>query len=171
MLYEVITATGFLSKPAAQGSIDVAEFSPKKVMSSLGLEPIATTDPAALEKVSLKASLAAEGGATKISDLTLKLDDTTLTGSAAVTDMTKPALSFDLKADKLDADRYLPPKSEKKAEPAPAPAEKQAGKQAPAGKSEAGRLPVDLMKRMDIDGKIHVGWLKVYKIPAENINA
>lgn len=169
-----LTATGFLSKPAAQGSIDVAEFSPKKLMASLGMEPIATTDPAALEKVALKATLDAAGEATKIHDLTLRLDETTMTGSATILDVKKPALSFDLKADKLDADRYLPPKGAKKAEPAhapaPAPGGHAEGKPAPASTKDAGRLPVDLMKSMDLDGKLHVGWLKVYKIPAENIN-
>lgn len=165
-----LSATGFLSKPAAQGSIDVAEFSPKKVMANLGLEPIATSDPSALEKVALKATLDAADGATRIKDLNVRLDETTLTGSAEVMDMTKPAVNFDLKADKLDADRYLPAKGAKKAEPAQAPAEQHGGKPAPGGHEEAGRLPVDLMKRMDVDGKIHVGWLKVYKIPAENIN-
>jgi len=164
-----LTATGFLSTPSAQGSIDVAEFSPKKLMTSLGLEPIATADHTALEKVALKATLDATGNATNIRDLTLRLDETTLTGTASIMDITKPALSFDLKADKLDADRYLPPKGARKAEPARAPAEQTGGKSAP-GPQEAGRLPVEQMKRMDIDGKIHVGWLKVYKIPAENIN-
>ena len=45
----------------------------------------------------------------------MKLDDTTMRGMLGVADFAAKALRFDLNVDRIDADRYLPPPTEKPA--------------------------------------------------------
>ena len=42
-------------------------------------------------------------------NLRVTIDDSHITGSVNVRDFDKPAVRFDLQADTIDADRYLPP--------------------------------------------------------------
>lgn len=158
-----LEATGFLSKPMAKGSIKVAEFSPRRLMTTLGMEPIATTDPKALEKFALDARFDTTQQATRVESLTVILDETTLSGTASVSDMTKPVMTFDLKADAINVDRYMPPKTDKKPEPAPTP------RPGEPGAPQQGELPVEQLKQMDIDGKVAIDRITLYKIPARNV--
>ena len=47
----------------------------------------------------------------ELDELVLALDDTTLKGTFALQDFDAPAYRFALDVDRVDADRYLPPKA------------------------------------------------------------
>jgi AsmA protein len=97
-------------------------------------------------------------------ELAARLDDSNIQAKLAVAHWSKPALNFDVVADRLNVDRYLPPK------PAAKPA---AGGGAPAGGSGAdGEKPIDLapLKALDATGSVKIGALQVQNIKAENVN-
>ena len=114
--------------------------------------------PAVLGRLEANLPFRADAGALAIDDLRLTLDDTTVTGRLAVNHSTG-ALAFDLAADRLDLDRYLP-------RPAPsAPAAAPAGDvpgPPPAGGAlvAGGALPPDALRALDLDGSLRVGALK-----------
>ncbi len=68
-----------------------------------------------------------------LEDLTIKLDDTTITGIGAVKNFDKPAINFAVNVDDIDIDRYMPPagKEEKSATPSEPVAEKEAPAEEP----------------------------------------
>ncbi len=121
---------GKLVDPATNQQFDLAlqvsPFSPRKLMTALGQDfPVKTADPKALNRVTLKAQLKGNPKNVSISDGALQLDESNLAFSMNAKDFARPDLAFDLKLDKIDLDRYLPPPSEK------APARRRKGQNRP----------------------------------------
>ena len=81
----------------------------------------------------------------QLSELDIQLDDSTLRGSAAITDLPTRASHFDLTLDHIDLDRYRAPEQVAPAVPG-APA---------AGRSAA--LPTDLLRTLNTSGSFALG--------------
>lgn len=92
-----------------------------------------------------------------LTGLDARIDDSTLRGNAAVTNLTTGAMSFDLSIDRIDLDRYLGPAS-KSANGGAAPAAPPGVGQG-AGQSE---LPTSALKTLQLSGKLAIGDAKIY---------
>ena len=138
------TARGIGKSPTLTGRLVVPSFAPRKLLDTLG-SPIPTTLHG-FDQASLTGDVAATADSIRLSNLTLKLDDTTLTGRAAIADLKKSALRFDLAADRINLDTYLPPGAGQAAHAT-----------TPHGKSFMDtRLPGSMLKKLDISGKLTV---------------
>ncbi len=146
--------------PGVDLDLDIAEFSPRKLMSELGQEfPVATTDPEALSRVALNVHV--KGNAQKIS-LTkgnLVLDQSKLKFSADAAEFSKPNLKFDLDLDQINLDRYLPPKDDTP------PEEKSSEPTEPAGK----KPDYGPLRRLILDGGLKIAKLTVNKANIEDV--
>jgi len=92
-----------------------------------------------------------------LTGLEARIDDSTLRGNAAVTNLTTGAMSFDLSIDRIDLDRYLGP-ANKSAQPGAAPAG-----QAAAGRSaRQTELPTSALKTLQLNGKLAIGNATIY---------
>jgi AsmA protein len=144
------------SKPGIDMAVEIKAFSPRKLMAALGQEfPVATSDPDALGRVALKANLKGDQKKLVVSDGILNLDESTLKFSLSASDFSRPNLAFDFNLDRIDADRYLPPKSEQ-----PAAAEKPTQKQA---------TDYDPLRKLILDGRFQIGQLVVNKAKIEDL--
>ena len=142
--------------PGVDMAVEIKAFSPRKLMAALGQEfPVATTDPDALGRVALKANLKGDQKKLVVSDGLLNLDESTLKFSLNASDFSRPNLTFDFNLDRIDADRYLPPKS--KQQPA---AEK------PTQKKAADYEP---LRKLILDGRFQIGQLVVNKAKIEDL--
>lgn len=144
--------------PAMAGDLAVAPFAPRALMKLLDIAPPVTADNNTLKAASFSGQIKASAQSAAASGMTLKLDDTTLRGDVHVRDFKTLAVTFALKADQLNADRYLPPA---------APATKAAAsKTAPPSTQEraalnATELPVKLLESLNAKGTLEVGALRV----------
>jgi AsmA protein len=130
--------------------LDLASFSPRKLLAALGQAfPVQTADPGVLSKVALQAGVQGTARAVSVSGGVLTLDDATAHFSLQAKDFDKPALAFDIKLDRIDADRYLPA-------PAQAPPAAGGGEAAAAKKTDYAPL-----RKPVIDGALHIGELKI----------
>ena len=86
-----------------------------------------------------------------LSGLDARIDDSTLRGNAAVTNLTTGAMNFDLSIDQIDLDRYLSPASKSAAR---APAAKQT--------QQATELPTSALKTLQLNGKLDIGKATIY---------
>jgi AsmA protein len=145
------------SKPGVDMAVEIKAFSPRELLAALGQKfPVATSDPKALGRVALKANLKGDQKKFTVSDGILNLDESTLKFSLNASDFSKPNLAFDLNLDRIDADRYLPPKSEQ--QPA---AEKPTQKQAP---------DYTPLRKLILDGRIQIGQLIVNRAKIEDLH-
>jgi len=161
-----ITGTGLTGDtPRLSGPIKIKPFSPRDVMSKLGMKPMVTADKDALGNASLNAQYMGTFKSASLSGLTLALDQTTIMGNLSISDFASKAISFALKADKLDADRYMAPKTEKTAEQS-SPVDAATKKAA----LNATKIPSDALNALNANGTLDVGTLKASGLNMSNVH-
>ena len=157
------SARDLTGKPSFDMSLDVAAFSPRKLLERLGQPlPVQTSDPNVLNKVSLKANVKGSTTQVSVENGALVLDDTKTDFTLAAKDFARPDLAFDVKMDALDVDRYLPPKDKTSSGETTAKGE---GK--PAGKAKSPDYAP--LRRLVLDGRLAVGQLKAGKARMQNV--
>jgi AsmA protein len=117
--------------------------------SGAGARPIPLSGTATLEYGAHTAHL---------SGLDARVDQSTLRGNAAVTNLTTGAMSFDLSIDHIDLDRYLPSKPANSA-----PAARAAQSQQPT------KLPTSALKTLQMKGKLAIGSAQVYGLKLSQV--
>lgn len=147
------------------GNIQVKPFNLRKLAEDLKIELPEMADNSTLELVQLSSEISGSKQSINTSDLQLTLDQSRLTGQFGINSFEKPAYTFNLTLDQIDADRYLPPAKEegedKTAKEVSTPASSAAG-----GSSE---LPLETLRDINAKGILKIGKLKVSGINSENI--
>ena len=90
-------------------AIKVDAFSPRSLMHLFDVEQVETADPSALSSLLIDATAAVKATSIELSDVNIKLDDTTFKGTLAVPLTESGAYRMDLKADRIDLGRYMEP--------------------------------------------------------------
>jgi AsmA protein len=98
-----------LSAPILHGRLSVAELNLRDWLQAHRLPLPQTADPKALTRFALTTGWRLADGRVALSDLALRLDQSQVKGTAEVVPDEPPAYRFDLSADALNLDRYLPP--------------------------------------------------------------
>lgn len=144
--------------------LDVASFSPRKLMAALDQAfPVQTKDPKALDALSLKTDIKGNKNSISMSEGKLVMDDSTLTFSGSAKQFSKPNLKFDVQLDEINLDRYLPP--------APSKGEKaKTGKKNKSSQSSKGKTNYKPLRKLVLDGKMKIGKLKAHAVNIENID-
>ena len=158
-----VAAAKLLSAPSYQGQLTLAPFSPRETLNQLGINVPATADKNVLQHAELQTQFQGTTSKVKLDQLNLKLDDSTLSGSAELPNLGKPAVRYSLALDKLDADRYLPPATEAQADKP---------KAAPSGSGAAAaatQLPMELLRALDVQGRLKIDQFKISNLQARNI--
>jgi AsmA protein len=132
-----------LSDLALTGAVDIRQFAPRDVLERFDVD-VQTADDAVLTRASAKANLLYNSSQIGLRDMQLTLDDSTLTGRAA---LEGERLTYDLTVDDINVDRYLPPSQE-----SDAPAEE--------GSLDEVDLPLEVMRTVDARGELKFGKAK-----------
>ncbi len=135
----------------------ISPFSPQKLMAAAGQPfPVATADPQALNRLALKGHVKGNPQSVSVSDGVLELDESKMDFSLKGKDFAKPDLFFDLKLDKINLDRYLPPPSK----------EKSVGE---SKKAEPKKTDYSPLRKLVLDGTIQIGALTVKNAKMQDI--
>jgi AsmA protein len=141
------------AQPAFRGRLEVGETNVRELLAAFGAGAIKTADPGVLKKLTAKLELTANDRSAEAGKLSLRLDDSEISGRVAIADFTGPAYRFDLKLNQMDLDRYLPPRSAEKAG--------KAGGEAKLTAPPPGAvIPLAPLRALDLQGKLAVGSLK-----------
>ncbi|MDT8427269.1 MAG: AsmA family protein [Pseudomonadales bacterium] len=157
-----LNVSNLLGEPEYNGQISIPEFNLRTLLRQLNQEIPATADPRVLEQIGLSASFSGAPNSVAVSDLQLHLDDTLIQGRAAITDLNRQALSFDLAIDQLNADRYL-------AASTSASTSAGAGTSGPAN-AQASAIPVQTLRNLVLDGNLSVGNLTLSGLHFADLN-
>ena len=122
--------------------------------------PPVTANPKVLTRLSGDLSFTGSTSGVNLDPLALKLDDTAVQGSLGVPDLKKQALRFKLVVDAVDLDRYLPPKPAGQGVKAATPG---------AAVGAAAKLPVNMLRALDVEGSVGVGKLKASNLKLQNV--
>ncbi|QTN43167.1 AsmA family protein [Marinobacter salsuginis] len=155
-----LDVSGFGNKPTLSGKISIAEFSLKDLLNNLGQPAVETSDADVLEAIAFSTGIGGPAGKVELTNLTIKLDDTTFNGSGSY-NLADSGIVFNLQGDQLNADRYLPPKAEGEAEEAPTA----------ATGPEGDLLPLETLRSLLLDIDLGLGQLIVSNLTINEIKA
>lgn len=150
--------------PTLKGSIKILPFKPAELFALLGIKAPLTADPKALQQASLETRLGGSLQQLQLNDLQLILDDSLVNGKVALRSGKQTSLSYDLKLDSIDIDRYLTPAAQQQSNGFSIISTAIA---APASQP---LVPVDLLRSFDMAGTVQVGKLIASKMLLENAN-
>ena len=156
-----ITGNTNNSKFSFQGPITIAPFNLRNVLNQLDIKVPALQDEKALSKAAATFNLLVTNDAADLQNMSLTLDGTQIKGSTTITDFSKPAITFNLASDNMDLDPYLAPIADKKSRPINSPAITLA-----LGTST---LPVELLKKLIINGQLSLERLKVNAMTMQDV--
>ncbi len=143
------------------GPLSVEPFDPRETFKSLGVA-LETADATALKQASLKGTLEIGSGSASLEGLELKLDQSTLSGSAGLAGFGGGApIRFALKLDQIDADRYLAPPAKRN------PVAPSAGGK--PGEGDNAPLPLDKLDGVNASGTLEIGKLKLKNLNLANV--
>ena len=169
---EITRAT---TDPAFALHVNLAPFSPRKVLGKLGAWNLPQAGPSGiLEKFSLSATVSGTPSALTLADGKMVLDDSTLVCSAGIRSFEKPDIRFQLDLDTFDLDRYLPlAAATETGGEVPAGGGTAAAKAdgAVAGKEAPAPAPVDytFLRRLVLDGRIGIQHLKAHGMTFDHV--
>ena len=164
---------GFGEQAAVKGSVAINEFSLKALMENLGQPAIETRDPEVLKALAFSTNIGGPAGKLELTDLNLKLDSTTFTGSGSYA-LGNQAIVFNLQGDSLNADSYLPPKVEVTAAETVATGSSQAPAENAAESAatpEGELLPLETLRSLLLDVDLGLGQLIVSNLTINDIKA
>jgi AsmA protein len=141
-------------------ALEVEPFSPQMLSKKLGVDLAERfRDPGAVTEMSLKTTLSGTSTAVSLKNGVLNLDDSTLTFDLKASEFERPVVSFDLKLDQIDMDRYMPPQAEAK--------EKEGTGKAADEKEKA---DYTRLRKLVMDGMVYVGRLKIRGATLSDVN-
>ena len=143
-----VTAAGDKPPGTVQGTVTIPKVSARKVLQAFAVAPPVTRDAQALSAFSFKTHDRMTPKQIQLGDLDMVLDDTRLQGVAAIEDRETNELSFDLRVNALNVDRYRAP-------PAKAPATAAPPKSAPPAAPTP--LPLETLRKLNVHGTLRVG--------------
>ena len=145
--------TNLTNQPQLDGALSISEFSPQKLLSTLGQAKIETTDPDVLQKVAFSTNFKGSTEDIALTELIIKLDDTAYTGAVNYRSAGQ-FLKAVIEGSAINIDRYLPPPadpitqlSQAASSNNSAPVTEVEKKQAP----EAPLLPLELIRSLNLD--------------------
>lgn len=169
--------------PQVSGGISIAQLDLAKFIDSIGQQLPAMAE-GSLSKVELVSRVAATPTSLSLDNINLKIDDSSFSGRIAVEDFAKQSLRAVLKADTFNVDRYLPPKSAeansatqvRQAEVASTEADAMASggstplpdKPTKGAWSTERLLPVERLRKLDVEADLTFGQLTLEKLPIHN---
>ena len=139
-----------------KATIAVDAFSPRSVMQLFDVAPPETADPVALSRLIIDATAELTGSAIELTDIVVKLDDTSLTGVVSIPRTESGFYQFDLAGDAIELARYMAPVTESDA--------------TDRSEAVAVEIPTDLIKPLNARGKISLKTASLGNIVFENIN-
>jgi len=156
-----LTGNVINDRPSFQGPVTIATFNPTKALQKLGIAVPVMQDTNVFSKSTINFDLLETENSVDLQNLAMSLDDTKIKGSARITDYALPVITFNLAADAMDIDRYLPPVTDKSSKPVISPAVALA--------TGTVALPVEILKKLNIDGQLSLDRLRINGLAMQDI--
>jgi AsmA protein len=146
----------YAGEPQPKATLTVHEFSLKELLQTLGEQPPETADANALQRVSFSANAAVGPDAIALTDMQLRLDDTSMVGTLSLPLADDGTLLFELALDSIVLDQYMAPSAE--------------ADQASAGAGDANvEIPVDMIRALNARGQFTMQQATLSGIVFENL--
>ncbi len=151
-----VKGTQIIKNPNLNGNLKIVPFNLRQLMEQMKMEVPVTSDPKVLSNFGLNSNFSATKNSVSLKGMAMKLDETNITGDLSVVNFDNPAPTFNINIDAINADRYLPPKTE--GEPA-----------AQASSEATGEVPMDSLRKLNAKGTLSIGSLIISNAKLKNV--
>lgn len=152
-------------RPHFAGPVTIAQLNPRQLLQQWHMAPPTTQDHQALTRFTLQAQLSAAPDTVTLRNVVIDLDDTRTQGAVTLINHTPPAIHFDLNADRIDVDRYLPPADQ----PTTKNSSRLVGTPATAVAAGVNLVPAEHLKKFNGNGTLAVEHLTINNLTAESV--
>ena len=153
-----LNATNILDNPGINGQIRIAPFNLRRFMQQINQPLPVTSDGTVFRSLALSSNFSASADNMQLDNLTLALDDSTITGNLTLAgldnDLVPPASTFDLSVTSLNLDRYLEPEEESSVNNS-------------VGNTP---LPVDTLRNLNLKGQVRIEHLTYSNLNLDNLS-
>jgi len=153
-----LNATNILDNPGINGQIRIAPFNLRRFMQQINQPLPVTSDGTVFRSLALSSNFSASADNMQLDNLTLALDDSTITGNLTLADLDNnlvpPASTFDLSVTSLNLDRYLEPEEESSVNNS-------------VGNTP---LPVDTLRNLNLKGQVRIEHLTYSNLNLDNLS-
>lgn len=139
-----------------KASIAIDAFSPRTLMHLFDIDPPVTANPGALSKMIVDANAQLTAAAIELTDVVVKLDDTSFKGSLSVPRVATGFYQFDLTGDSIELAAYMEPADE--------------SGQAAAAEVVPVEIPADMIRPLNARGKLKIARASLGNIVFENVD-
>ena len=144
--------------PDLKGTLQLEPLALREFLVQMGVALPKIQDAAALSKLALATEFEYARKGVQLEKLVVKLDQTQLSGTAAITNLDTKAMTFDLRVDQIDLDRYLAPST---ASAAPV--------RTAAPPSVPSPLPTTAVRSLAADGSLSIGRARIKGMTLSNM--
>ncbi|MEQ1635694.1 MAG: AsmA family protein [Methylococcales bacterium] len=148
--------------PDIRGTAQVAAFNVKEFMRLQGLVVPVMQDPTVLDSLVADLSVQATDHSVTFNNVNLRLDQSSLKGSAELTDFKQPAMIFSAEIDTLNADRYFAPQAN-----IPSPILSSA---VVVAATDQALQPLERLKNLALNGNILIRQLHMKQLDLQDVN-
>ena len=167
-----VDVSNLLSQPLISGNLHTDDINARDLMRRLGIELPPMASERSLTKLAYASTFKASGNTIEMNAIKLTLDDTDITGWLHVPDIEQPVVRYKLHMSPIDADAYMAPVSEVPAEEQSPVVPAESVTQVDAGAAEDDveiELPVDLLRKLNMEGELNMDMVTINKIPLAEI--
>jgi AsmA protein len=165
-LHASLDVNKLLSEPEVSGTIHTENINLRELLGRLKVELPPMAQASSLTKVAFASRVKANAKHVELDDIKLNLDESEMTGWLHVPDMVQPMVRYKLRLSPINADAYMAPPSAEAVDGAVAAAADNAS----AVEQEAEiELPVELLRKLDLQGELTMDAVTVNDIPITDI--
>jgi len=169
-LHANLDVNSLFSEPVISGTIHTESINARDLMSRLQIELPSMAKESSLTKIVYASRIKANAQHVELDDIKLNLDDSEMTGWLHVLDMAQPMVRYKLHLSPLNADDYMaPPALEVAQDAVPAVAGKASASAVVAGQEAEIELPVELLRKLDLQGELTMDSVTVNGTPLTDI--
>jgi len=148
-----VQARNLSGEPDFSGQLTLPEFNARRLLEQLNQPAPDTADSQVLQKVAFTSRFSGTTNTLKLDNLSVTLDDSTLSGAVDLRDLASLGGQFTLNINSIDADRYMAP---------PVTGTRSAG-----GSEDP--LPIEDIRKLDLQGALNIGQLTISGLQMRDI--
>jgi AsmA protein len=171
-LHASLDVEELLSDPVIIGTVHTDSINLRDLMSRLEIELPPMSQESSLTKFAFATRVKANAEHVELDDIKLNLDESEMTGWLHVLEIAQPMVRYKLHLSPINADAYLAPTANEATgdEVPAAPAGESAAADAAAAEQDAEiELPIELLRKLDLQGELSMASVTVEQIPLTDI--
>ncbi len=147
-----LSGENLATAPHFHGPVNIIQFSPRKLMQQWQIDVPTTRNEQTLTRLAAQFNVDTTADSIHFMDTVINFDDTRIQGAADIKNLSQPVIHFDLTADRIDVDHYLPPPIKKVTDNGKS--SRSLGTPATAVAAGINLIPVDSLRALNANGTL-----------------